>query len=58
MGEERAQKDNNILQNKTLVTTSPNKNNLDTVATRRPLARNCRNEGPKHNLEIPDLNRI
>jgi hypothetical protein len=45
--------------NKTLVTTSPNeKKKLLIVAMRRPLAFNGLSEESKHNLEIPDLNRI
>jgi hypothetical protein len=58
MGQQQAQPNNNIKPNKTLLTTSPNRNNLHTVATRRLFDLNSRNEESKHNLEIPDLNRI
>jgi hypothetical protein len=57
MGQQRTQTNNNVTQNKTLVT-SPNENNLYTVARRRPLALNGWNEESKYNLEIQDLNRI
>jgi hypothetical protein len=53
-----AQINNNITANITLITKSLNKNNLHIVAMRRPLALNSWNEESKHNLEIPDLNRI
>jgi hypothetical protein len=50
-----AESPNNIIPNKTLVTTSQNeKKNLHTVATKRALVLNGRNEESKHNLEIPD----
>jgi hypothetical protein len=52
MGQQRAQTNNNITPTKTPVT-SPNENNLHTIATRRPLALNGWSEGSKHNLEIP-----
>jgi hypothetical protein len=46
-------RNNNIIPNETLITTSPNENNLHTAATRRSLALNGRSEGSKHNLKIP-----
>jgi hypothetical protein len=52
MGQQQAQT-NNMTPNKTPITTSPNENNLHAVATSWPLALNGRNEGSKHNMEIP-----
>jgi hypothetical protein len=51
MDQQQAQKI--IMPNKTLVTIFSNKNNLYTVATKRPLILNGRSEGSKPNLEFP-----
>jgi hypothetical protein len=54
MGQQQAKTCNNITQNKTLFTSSPNENNLHTVSTRRPHVLNGRSEGSEHNSEISD----
>jgi hypothetical protein len=54
MGQQQFQAKTNIITaSKTLVTTSPNENNLHTVAMRRPFASKRLSEGSKYNLEIP-----
>jgi hypothetical protein len=46
MDQQQVQTNNNIIPNKTLVTTSPNENNIYTVATRRAPASTAGAKGP------------